>query len=79
MPIQSDGQSVSAWRGKRYTETGLLLSSFAFNFNLRRYGKAAAAETVLVLKFCANRLAAQSEYFAFEIAASLVERCMLTL
>ena len=29
------------------------------------------SETVLVLKFCANRLAAQSEYFAYEIAKSL--------
>ena len=28
-------------------------------------------ETVAVVKFCANRLAAQSEYFAFEIAKSL--------
>ena len=28
-------------------------------------------ETVAVVKFCANRLAAQSEYFAYEIAASL--------
>ena len=28
-------------------------------------------ETVAVVKFCANRLAAQSEYFAYEIATSL--------
>ena len=34
-------------------------------------GGANEGETVAVVKFCANRLAAQSEYFAYEIANSL--------
>jgi hypothetical protein len=43
---------------RRYTETGLLLTIFAFNFNLRRYSEeqiaaaAAAAADAAVVGWC---------------------------